>query len=235
MNIFNVQSLISKGRVAKLTDIDPTKAYVQVGVYQPGNRAIGSGNANTFKECAIPLSEIGGGALPTGSGLYAQTADSTPVTNTTVETSLLDGGVGSLTVPANGFQVGDSFQANLSGHINSKNNDKLRIRIKTAAGVLLADTGDVTMPSCTNQHWDLKINFTVRTLGVAGVASIASTAMFTYTKDASNAFEGENISIINNTTFDTTVNNTLEVTAQWNAAATVNSIYTELFTLFKTY
>ena len=40
-------------------------------------------------------------------GLFAQTSTSTPVTNTTTETSLLDGGVGSLTVPANGFNVGD--------------------------------------------------------------------------------------------------------------------------------
>lgn len=175
------------------------------------------------------------GSTPTGSGLFAQTASSTPITNTTSELTLLDGGVGSLTVPANGFQVGDSFQANLSGHINSKNNDTIRIRVKTVAGVLLADTGVVTMPSCTNQHWDLKINFTIRALGAAGVASIASTAMFTYTKNASNAFEGENVSVINNTTFDTTVNNTLAITAQWGAADPLNSIYTELFTLFKTY
>lgn len=68
MNIFNIQSLISKGRVAKLSDIDPEKAYVQVGVYQNGNRPIGSGNANTYKECAVPLSELGqgGGAAATG-------------------------------------------------------------------------------------------------------------------------------------------------------------------------
>lgn len=171
----------------------------------------------------------------TTTGLYTQTADSTPITNTTAELSLLDGGVGTLTVPANGFQVGDSFQANLSGHINSKNNDSIRIRIKTAAGVLLADTNAVVMPNCTNQHWDLKINFTIRALGPAGTAAIASTAMFTYTKNASNAFEGENVSVINQTTFDTTVNNTLVVTAQWNAADPLNSIYTELFTLFKTY
>jgi len=168
-------------------------------------------------------------------GLFAQTGDSIPITNTTSELTLLRNGVGSLTVPAKTFKPGDSFQANLSGHINSKNNDQIRIRIKTAAGVLLADTGAITMPSCTNQHWDLKINFTIRQDGGAGIASIASTVMFTYTKNASNAFEGENVSIVNSTTFDTLVSNTLEITAQWNAADPLNSIYTELFTLFKTY
>lgn len=175
------------------------------------------------------------GVSPTVSGLYAQTASSTPITNTTSELSLLDGGVGTLTVPANGFQIGDTFQATLSGHINSKNNDTLRIKVKTSSGVLLADTGTITMPNCTNQHWDLKANFTIRNLGAAGVASIASTAMFTYTKNANNAFEGENVSVVNNTTFDTTISNTLQITAQWGTADTLNSIYTELFNLFKTY
>lgn len=171
----------------------------------------------------------------TSQGLFTQTGDSVPVTNTTSELSLLGNGLGSLTVPAKTFKSGDSFQANLSGHIDSKNNDQIRIRVKTAAGVLLADTGAIIMPNCTNQHWDLKINFTIRKDGGAGTASIASTVMFTYTKNASNAFEGENVSIVNSTTFDTLVNNTLEITAEWNVADPLNSIYTELFTLFKTY
>ncbi len=168
-------------------------------------------------------------------GLFAQTSDSIPVTNTIVEGSLINGGVGTLTIPPNSFKVGDSFQANLSGHISSKNNDQLEIIVKTSSGILLADTGAITMPQCTSQHWDLKINFTIRALGVAGVASIASTLLFTFTKDASISFEGENVSIVNNTTFDTTISNTLEITAQWGAADPLNSIYTELFTLHKTY
>ena len=41
--------------------------------------------------------------------------------------------------------------------------------------------------------------------------------------------------IINNTTFDTTVLNTLVITAQWNTNNAGNSIYSEIFTLNKTY
>jgi len=168
-------------------------------------------------------------------GLFAQTADSAIVTNTTTETSIIGAGVGVLNVPANTFQVGDSFHVSLSGHINSKNNNKLRIRVKTVGGVLLADTNAVTMPQCTNQHYDIKCVFTIRSLGVAGVAEIASTLMFTYTKDASNAFEGENVSIINNTTFDTTISNTLAITAQWDTTDVLNSIYSEILVLNKIY
>lgn len=168
------------------------------------------------------------------SRLYTQTSDSVPVTNTLVETSLLDGGLGTLSIPANMFQVGDSFRAVLTGHVSSVNNHKLRLRVKTGV-VILADTGDITMPATTNKNWKLEIDFTVRALGVAGVATIVSGGNFVYSKDASNAFEGAGFSVLNNTTFDTTINNTLSITAQWNNADPGDSIYSEIFILNKTY
>lgn len=167
-------------------------------------------------------------------GLYTQTASSTPVTNTTTETSLLDGGVGTLTVPANGFKVGDSFHAILTGYISSVNNHTLRIRIKTD-GIVLADTGVITMAGATNRHWKLEIYFTVRTLGASGVASIATGGTFMYTKNASTNFEGTNFSTETTTGFDTNISNTLSITAQWGTANAGDSIYSEIFTLNKTY
>ncbi len=167
-------------------------------------------------------------------GLYTQTASSTPVSNTTTETSLLDGGVGTLTVPANGFKVGDSFHAILTGYISSVNNHTLRIRIKTD-GIVLADTGVITMAATTDRHWKLEIYFTVRTLGVSGVASIATGGTFMYTKNASTNFEGINFSTETTTGFDTTISNTLSITAQWGQTNTGDSIYSEIFTLNKTY
>ena len=167
-------------------------------------------------------------------GLYAQTGSSARITNTTVETSLLDGGVGTLSVPANGFQVGDSFSAVLTGHISSINNHTLHIRIKSD-GVALVDTGVMTMAATTGKHWKLDINFTIRTLGASGTASIASGGSFVYTKNASNAFEGVNFSTELSTGFNTTIANTLVITAQWGQANTGDIIYSELFTLTKTY
>jgi len=165
-------------------------------------------------------------------GLFAQTANSIPITNTIVEGTLIDGGVGSLTVPANGFQLADSFNAVMSGIISSKNNTTIRIRIK-AGSILLGDTGLITMPQTTNQHWEISARFTVRAIGGPGVASIVTSGTFTYSKDASNAFEGADFSTINNTTFDTTIGNTLDVTVQWGAAEVQNDIFTQYFTLNK--
>lgn len=167
-------------------------------------------------------------------GLFAQTISSTPVTATITPGSLIGTGQGSLSVPANGFKIGDSFRANFEGHISAKNNDTIRIVVKTGA-VILADTGAIIVPNITNRHWTMWIDFTIRSTGGAGVAAIASGGQFTYLKDASNAFEGNAFSIINNTTFDTTVSNTLEVTAQWSSNSNLNSIYSEIFTLTKTY
>jgi len=44
-----------------------------------------------------------------------------------------------------------------------------------------------------------------------------------------------NSTIITNTTVDTTISNTLDVTAQWGAASAGNNIYSDIFILNKTY
>jgi hypothetical protein len=167
-------------------------------------------------------------------GLFSQTSNGSTVTNTTTETSIVGTGVGTLSVPSNGFSIGDSFLGRIVGHISSKNNDTIRIKVKSATAIL-GDTGLITMPQTTSKHFTIDLNFTVRTIGAAGVASIVTGIVFTYSKDASNAFEGDDSSIINNTTFDTTSSNTLDVTVEWGAADALNSIYSEYFTLNKVY
>jgi len=59
MDILNIQALITRGRIVTSSDIDPTETYVQIGIFQPGNRPSGSGNPDTYPSYVIPLSEIG--------------------------------------------------------------------------------------------------------------------------------------------------------------------------------
>ena len=167
-------------------------------------------------------------------GLFAQTALSIPVTFATGEQSLTGTGVGGLFVPANGFQVGDSFMVKLCGPVSCANNQDLRIKIK-ANGIVLVDTGTFQMPQTTNKIFELAIDFTVTKIGTAGVAEIFSNGLFTYNKDASNAIEGVNIGTINNTTFNTTIANTLSITAEWLTSNVLNTIRSQNFTLTKTY
>lgn len=174
------------------------------------------------------------GGLPVNAGLFAQTANSTPITNTTTESTLIDGGVGVLTVPANGFSIGDSFAAQMSGHITSQNNTDITFRVKSGS-VILASSGLLTLPQTTAKIWVLNIIFTIRSIGTTGVAAIQTNGFFTYSKDASNAFEGTDLSDLNNTTFSTIITNTLNITAQWATASASNIIYSETFVLNKIY
>ena len=175
-----------------------------------------------------------GPAGPAG-GLFAQTANSTPVTATTVETSLVNSGVGSMSVPANGFAVGDSFNAALSGVMDAANNQTIRIRVK-AGSVVLLDSGVQSLSNAIiDDIWTLNIEFTIRQIGAAGVASIASFGRFTYVKTNNASLEGFGMNTINSTAFDTTVSNTLDITVQWGSNNAGNSIYTDVFVLNKTY
>lgn len=172
-------------------------------------------------------------ALPP-TGLFSQTGSGAPITNTVAPTTLINGGVGTLSVPANGFSVGDAFVAYFSGVISSVNNKTIKITVSTATATL-ADTGFITLPATTNKDWELQINFVIRTIGSAGIASILTSGRFFYNKNASNTPDSIGFRTLNNSTFDTTISNTLDVVVQWGEADIGNSIYSELFNLHRLY
>jgi len=172
--------------------------------------------------------------FPVTYGLFSQTANSTPVSATTLETTIIDGGVGTLSVPANGFRIGDSFRVIAMGQISSRNNDTLTIRIKSNS-VILGTIGPITMSQSNNKRFYLQIYFTIRNIGGSGVASIMTGGQFNYSKDASFTFEGSDYTQENNTTFDTTISNSLDITVEWNSSNSDNSIYSEIFVLNKIY
>jgi hypothetical protein len=169
-------------------------------------------------------------------GLFNQTSSSTPVTGVApFSGSLIDGGVGTLSVPANGFNVGDAFQATLSGIISANNNKTLEITIQTG-NTILVDTGAISMPGITAKRWRMDIDFSINAIGGAGVAEIATAGTITFRTDSAGNVVTEIFSNINNTTFDTTTTNTLEIIAEWGSSpSAADSIYSILFTLLKVY
>lgn len=167
-------------------------------------------------------------------GLFTQTGSSTPIAATTTSGSLLGAGAGSLSVPANGFRVGDAFQASFSGKISAQNNDTLQILVRSN-GVVLSDTGVMSMSGVTSKSWRLDVDFAIHKTGAAGVAEISTAGVFQYRQNASNALIGEIFTSINSSSFDTTITNTLVVTAQWGSNNANNSIYSEFFLLKKVY
>ena len=163
-------------------------------------------------------------------GLFAQTGSSTPVSGTTVETSIIGSGTGTLSVPINGFRVGDSFNGKLNGHISCVGTAEIQIRVKSNS-VLLGDTGVIALDASTNKHWQLDLNFTIRSIGSVG--SIVSYGSFGYIKNSGLNFEGSNFVTI--TPLDTTILNTIDITVEWNTNNSGNSIYSDIFVLNKIY
>jgi hypothetical protein len=172
-------------------------------------------------------------------GLYNQTGSSTPVigsiANVPTSGSLLDGGIGTLTIPANVFKKGDAFHARLSGKITISNNHTLDIHFRSG-NVLFVDAGPITMTSSTNKNWSLETTFIIQEIGPAGIASVLSSGELTIRTNSSNDTITEIFSSKNNTTFDTTINNTLYIEGILGAACTASeNIYSELFILHKIY
>jgi uncharacterized protein (DUF697 family) len=168
-------------------------------------------------------------------GLASQIANSVAIANTTVATSLIGQVDGTLTFPANGLNVGDSFDASFVGHINNNNGVTLLITIETATGVVLGSTGAMNLGLATNKKWLFNINFVVRAIGAAGTAKMLTTGTFSHNKDANFNPDGFTFVTENSTTFDTTVTNELVIKATWGVASTSNSIYSQVFTLSKVY
>jgi hypothetical protein len=168
------------------------------------------------------------------SGLYAQTSLGTLITNTTVETSLIGAGVGTLSVPPNTFKVGDSFTAKLCGHLSCANNETIHIRVKSDGNVI-ADAGVFTMKITTNKFFELTMDFTITKIGVAGVAELFTNGQYSYNHNAAGELSGTNFALVTTTIFDTTVLNDLSITAEWGAAKASNKIQSQNFVLTKVY
>ena len=203
---------------------DPLNPIVEISV--DGTTITGDGT---------PANPLQANYLPSTSyGLFAQTTSSIPATGIT-EKSIIGTGVGTLTVPANAFQIGDSFTLASDGLVSSLSSATLEIHVKTLAGAVLCDTGIINMALATNKPFLLSLYFTIRTLGGVGVASISSGGLFSYIRNGGTQFEGYVLSQINTTTFNTTIDNTLVVTAQWNTGSASNTIQSFNFVLQKVY
>ena len=204
----------------------------------PGSSAsvinVGTSSAAIF-DFTIPRGDVGPQGPAGLPGLFAQTGNGGPVTATTVETTIIGPGVGTLTVPANGFQIGDSFICSLDGIISCTSSSTIEVRIKTLSGALLADTGIIDLAAATDKNWIMNLYFTIRTLGGAGTASVSSGGLFSYIRNGGTQFEGYVLSDVNSTTFNTTIDNTLVITVQWDTASVNNSILSRNFTLTKVY
>jgi hypothetical protein len=220
------QGILNLGLDATFSDVQITSSFTA----SLQENYIWLGDSNDTSE-PVPVSTLTS-IFPLNYGLFNQTGSSTPISASTSELSLIGGGVGTLTVPANAFRQGDAYHAILTGHGTFSNNDTLQIKVKSN-GTTLVDSGVITLTGADNKDWKLEIFFSINKIGGTGVASITSGGTFMYSSDASDKYNGIIFSTINSSSFDTTTNNILNITGQFNTGD--NIMYSEICTLNKTF
>jgi hypothetical protein len=167
-------------------------------------------------------------------GLFAQTSLGDVIVPSSGESSLIGNGVGSLTVPSNSFQVGNSYTAKICGYLSCANNEQIHIRVR-ANGNIIADAGIFTLSISTNKYFEIVLDFTIANIGGLGVAKLFTNGQFSYNKNSNNAIEGTNFASVDDTEFDTTISNSLSITAEWITSNVANTIQSQNFVLTKVY
>ena len=121
---------------------------------------------------------------------------------------------GSLNIPENTFKQLAVYSFKSSGILSGGSNDLFTLRLKSATGALFAVLPvTITDNGLAGNWWDLSADFSINTIGTAGVAVLVSTVVFRYINNT-NVVSTRAVSNINNTTFDTTISNTLEFSFQ---------------------
>lgn len=171
--------------------------------------------------------------LTPAAGSFAQTS-SVVIVNTTTESTILGTGQGSLSVPADKFRLGGSYRISAGGVMSCLNNTDLTIRLYggPAGTTLLGTVPTLTIPTSTGKWWGLECYFTIRALGGAGVGVFSFRAKYEQNVDSQNGLIGQSVHSIESTNFDSTVLNTLNITAQWGAASTSNTFTTTQCVLY---
>jgi hypothetical protein len=154
--------------------------------------------------------------------LFTQTADKT-VGNTTTETSLFDGGVGSLVIPKNTLKVGDTVRMRLMGYVSGTNGDASTIKVKLGASELVSSTSNFPA-TVTGVFVEFLYEFTIRSIGSAGTVMGQGRTMF----NASVGFGTSTVRGLQMTSgavaIDTTKDNLVDITYTWGTARVENTI-----------
>ena len=169
-------------------------------------------------------------------GLSAGTSNS-PIVSGTAEQGIAPlTFVGNRSTPGNSFQIGDSFKVKLAGNFNSVNGDTMTIRLKGGLNSLIdLATAIIPLNNSSGTFFNIDVDFNIRQIGPAGVASLITNFTFTYNQTAGGNFQGFQLVDINNTTFNTQIINELDITAQFSSPNPGNSIETVLGVLSKVY
>lgn len=146
--------------------------------------------------------------------LFAGIADTLAVNSG----SIVPTGLGTLTVPTDAFQIGDSFHLNMAGDCTFTG-DTLTIELLADGSVIGTITLTTENTSTPPNPWELECDFTIRTLGVGG--TLSTNFDFTYIGTNQDQFVGSRSVEVN--TINTTIVNTLDVQVTFSGTDTIRT------------
>jgi hypothetical protein len=209
------------------TDICSQIKHIFSSGLEPALNSIGSLGTALKRFSGLWVDNING-LTPVG-GLYSGLSDGALVQGGFLGSLLPGTGtpVNGLTVPANGFEVGDSFHLVCAGDIPVGDKDDVITITLNQNGAQLAQLS-VDMEDSTNTFFELEADFQVRSKGVTG--QIITNFDFTFNKQLLKDFKGSRH--VQLSTIDTTTASTLTLTAQF-AGQFNSTLRTRLFYLRK--
>ena len=156
-------------------------------------------------------------------GLFTATADAT-IANTSTNLTLVGTGLGSMTVPQDGFFVGDTFKLRVTGTrqmgLATTHDFEIKIGLIVIGTFALGSIGAIN-------SWAIEADITIRTIGATGTVQLGATFL---------ADTGQN-AITQNTVIDTTLvaGSLFDVRGSFGVADAGNILTSKTVSLTKLY
>lgn len=135
-----------------------------------------------------------------------------------VQTNLIDttNALGGVVLPPNNLRRGSIYKVVASGNIDTANtNKKIKFRFFQGA-ILVSETPEILLPNLqAGSTWRLDLELFNIQIGPAGTASISSSGVFDFIDSPTGNVTRISFSGSNNTTYDTTIQSTARITAEW--------------------
>jgi len=181
-------------------------------------------NGSAFQTAKIKGSVIKSSTSP---GIWSQTGDGPLLANSTTETTISGPGVGSLTIPADTWFKGQSFELRLWGEISALQSDIINISINNGP-TKVVDTGGVTFLAIGGGGamipFEVIICMTCRDIGQPGIAKLHYSGQVNTRANSGGQYRSYGFNVLNDFNFDTTINQVWDITGKWNNADPDNQV-----------
>lgn len=165
--------------------------------------------------------------------VYTATADKS-VTNTSAEVSLFSGTANmmdaGLTIPGGSLYVGRTYQSTIRGAYSTQGllPGNLTIRVKLGGVTVATAAMTALVGAILEKGFLIAFTLTCRSLGTNGSVAVAGDVGFNTALNDRILYE---IQTVTNPVVNTTVDQQLDVTAQWQTASTPNSLLVKTATV----